>query len=171
MDTKYAHTIEPGLWREDRTRSAVGFRVRHFGVAAVTGQFESFTCLVLAGDGALRVEGHVDVASIQTGNAIRDRRLRSEFFDSDLHPAISLLANADSAGRRLCGELRIRSVSRPVELSLTSDADRNGGLRLRARGTIRRSDFGLEWQALRDAGRLLVADEVRLLAEVALTRS
>lgn len=70
----------------------------------------------------------------------------------------------------MLGELTIRGVSRPVELELTVDADQDELLRLRATGTIRRSDFGLEWEALREAGRLLVADEVRLLADVVLRR-
>lgn len=126
MSTKYAQAVGPGLWRADRSRSAVGFRVRHFGVAAVRGQFESFAC--------------------------------------------SLLSHADATGRRMLGELTIRGVSRPVELELTVDADQDELLRLRATGTIRRSDFGLEWEALREAGRLLVADEVRLLADVVLRR-
>lgn len=171
MGTKSVFVVESGLWRVDRSRSEVGFRVRHFGVAAVRGHFESFACRVVAGDGGLRIEGRVDVASVDTGNAIRDRRLRSEFFDTESHPAISLLANADAGGRRLFGQLTIRGVSRPVELALTLDANQDEVLRLRAGGTIRRSDFGLEWEALREAGRLLVADEVRLLADVVLTRS
>jgi polyisoprenoid-binding protein YceI len=71
---------------------------------------------------------------------------------------------------RLFGELTIRG-ARPVELALTADADQEGTMRLRADGKIRRSDFGLEWEALREAGRLLVADEVRVLADDVLTRS
>jgi polyisoprenoid-binding protein YceI len=108
---------------------------------------------------------------VQTGNAIRDQRLRSEFFDNQSHPTISLLASADQGHRRLFGELTIRGVSRPVELASTADADQDGVVHLRADGRIRRSDFGLEWEALREAGRLLVADEVRLLADVVLRRS
>ena len=49
--------------------------------------------------------------------------------------------------------------------SLEDDA-----VRVRAETKIRRSEFGLEWDALRDAGRLLVADEVRLVADVVLER-
>jgi polyisoprenoid-binding protein YceI len=171
MSAKYEKGVEPGVWRVDRSRSTVGFRVRHFGVATVRGQFESFACRLEAGDGAFRVEGRVDAASVQTGNAIRDRRLRSEFFDTKSHPTISLLASADERDRRLLGELTIRGVSQPVDLVLRADAGRDGTVRLRADGKIRRSDFGLEWEALREAGSLLVADEVRLLADVVLTRS
>jgi polyisoprenoid-binding protein YceI len=171
MSTSYAPTTTAEVWRADPSRSTVGFRVRHLGVATVRGQFESFACRLETRDGGLRLEGHVDVDSVRTDNAIRDRRLRSEFFDSASHPAISLRARAEGQGRRLYGELTIRGVSRPVELALTADADQEGTMRLRANGKIRRSDFGLEWEALREAGRLLVADEVRVLAEVVLTRA
>lgn len=109
-----------------------------------------------------RIDGHVDVASVQTGNAIRDRRLRSEFFDTESYPSISLQARANKGDRRLLGELSIRGVTRTVELGLTVDADPHGALRLRAEGKIQRSDFGLEWEPLCEAGQLLVADEVRL---------
>jgi polyisoprenoid-binding protein YceI len=171
MSTKYAQATAPGVWRTDGSRSTVGFRVRHFGVATVRGEFESFACRLEIRDGELRVEGHVDVASVQTGNAIRDRRLRSEFFDTTSHPAISLVASADEGGHRIFGDLTIRGVSRPVELTLTVGTEQPGSVRLRAEGKIRRSDFGLEWEALREAGRLLVADEVRLLADVVMTRA
>jgi polyisoprenoid-binding protein YceI len=69
----------------------------------------------------------------------------------------------------LRGELTIRGVSRPVELVLTVDELEDGSTRLRADTKLRRSDFGLEWDALRQAGRLLVADELRLTADVVLT--
>jgi hypothetical protein len=42
---------------------------------------------------------------------------------------------------------------------------------VRAEGSIRRSDFGLDWGALREADRLLVADVVRITADVVLTPS
>jgi polyisoprenoid-binding protein YceI len=171
MGTKHAQTVEAGVWRADRSRSAIGFRVRHFGVATVCGQFESFACRLEIGENSLRIDGHVDVASVQTGNAIRDRRLCSEFFDTESYPSISLQARANRADRCLLGELTIRGVSRAVELGLSVDADQDGALRLRAEGKIQRSAFGLEWEALREAGQLLVADEVRLLADIVLTRS
>jgi polyisoprenoid-binding protein YceI len=171
MATKHVHLVETGVWRADRSRSTVGFRVRHFGVATVRGYFQSFACRLEAGDSRFRIDGHVDAASVQTGNHIRDRRLRSEFFDTESYPSISLQARGNRADRRLLGELSIRGVSRTVELGLTVEADQDGALCLRAEGKIRRSDFGLEWEALREAGQLLVADEVHLLADVVLTRS
>jgi polyisoprenoid-binding protein YceI len=171
MSTKTANFIEHGLWRIDRSRSTIAFRVRHFGVATVRGHFESFACRLEADDDGLRVEGDVDVGSVDTGHGIRDARLRSEFFDVERHAAISLRASAAAGDRRLAGELTIRGVTRPIELALTVDVDRDGTARLCGDGSIRRSDFGLEWDALRQAGRLLVADEVRLRADVVFARS
>ena len=147
----------------DRARSSIAFRVRHLGVATVHGHFDSFAGRLDAGEAGLRVEGHVDAASVATGNRIRDGRLRSEFFDAEHHPAIVLRANGDG---QLAGELTIRGVTRPIELATTVEPHADGSLRIRASGRIRRSDFGLEWDALRDAGRRLVADEVRLQADV-----
>jgi polyisoprenoid-binding protein YceI len=168
VETHAAGAIEQAAWRVDRSRSAVVFWIRHFGVATVRGCFASFAGRVDVGEGALRVEGHVDVASVETGHEVRDARLRTEFFDAERHPAIVLRACGLEGGRRLDGELTIRGVTRPVGLALTvGDGE---AVHMRADTSIRRSDFGLQWEALRDAGRLLVADEVRLRADVVLTR-
>jgi polyisoprenoid-binding protein YceI len=57
-----------------------------------------------------------------------------------------------------------------VKLEMSVESLEDDAVRVRAETRIRRADFGLEWDALRDAGRLLVADEVRLVADVVLTR-
>ncbi len=152
----------------DGARSEIGFRVRHFGVATVRGSFQSFACRLEARDGELQLAGHVDAVSVDSGNEIRDARLRSEFFDAEHHPEISLHARLKR--RRVIGELTIRGVTRPVQLELRTEALDEATLRLRADGRIRRSDFGLEWDALCQAGRLLVGDEVRVVADVVVTR-
>jgi polyisoprenoid-binding protein YceI len=169
MSIQIARLLDHGLWRVDRPRSTIEFRVRHFGVATLHGRFESFAGHVDADDNGLLISGHVDVGSVETGNAIRDARLRSEFFDAELHPAISLRAR-DAGASHLRGQLTIRGAMRPVELELTMERVDDDAVRARAETGFRRSDFGLEWEALRDAGRLLVADEVRLVADVVLTR-
>jgi polyisoprenoid-binding protein YceI len=158
-----------GVWRVDRTRSTVSFHVRHFGFAAVHGRFESFAGRLEVCDGELQVDAQVDVASVLTGNSIRDARLRSEFFDAERHPSSSLRASCGAPDGRLVGELTIRGVTRPVELTMTVGPGSSGAVHARAEGSIRRSDFGLDWGALREADRLLVADVVRITADVVLT--
>ena len=158
-----------GVWRVDRSRSTIRFDVRHFGVATVHGRFESFAGRLESRDGELQVDAQVDVASVGTGNRIRDARLRSEFFDAERHPASSLRASCSATVGRLVGELTIRGVTRPVELTMTIRPDRARAVHVRAEGSIRRSDYGLDWGALREADRLLVADGVRMTADVVLT--
>ena len=170
MTIQTAAPLDHGVWRVDRSRSAIEFRIRHFGVATVRGHFDSFAARSDAGDDGLRVDGRVDAASVDTGNATRDSRLRSEFFDVELHPAISLRATGAAGGRRLRGELTIRGTTRPVQLEMSVASLPDDAVRVRAETAIRRSEFGLEWDALRDAGRLLVADEVRLGVDVVLER-
>ena len=173
VDTHTAGAIEQRAWRAwhvDRSRSAVVFWIRDFGVATARGRFASFAGRVDVGEGALRVEGHVDVASLATGHDIRDARLRTEFFDAERYPAIALRASGVEGGRRLNGELTIRGVTRPVDLVETVGIGDGEEVHALADTSIRRSDFGLEWDALRNAGRLLVADGVRLRADVVLTR-
>ena len=158
-----------GMWTIDRLGSKVSFDVRHFGVATVHGRFESFAGGLEVRDGELHVDGEVDVASVVTGNRIRDARLRSEFFDAERHPSSSLHACGRASDGRLVGELTIRGVTQPVELTMAIGPGSAGVLHARAEGSIRRSDFGLDWGALREADRLLVADGVRITADVVLT--
>jgi polyisoprenoid-binding protein YceI len=146
----------------DLTRSSIAFDIRHLGVATVHGEFASFSG-GLDDDGARLA---VDVTSVDTGDPIRDRRLRSEFFDADHFPAMTF--RAAGIGPTIHGELTIRGVTRAI-VRAAFERLADGSVRLRASGRIKRSDFGLDWAALRQAGRLLVADQVRLSADIVLT--
>jgi polyisoprenoid-binding protein YceI len=148
----------------DPARSSIGFTIRHMGVATVRGEFTSFHG-DLDDDGA-RLS--VDAASVDTGNAVRDGRLRDEFFDAERFPALTF--RADRLGKTIHGELTICGVTRPIALKADVERLEDHSVRLRAEGRIRRTDFGLDWDALRQAGRLLVADHVRVTADVVLTR-
>jgi polyisoprenoid-binding protein YceI len=171
------HTEIPllhGAWRIDRSRSTVGFLIRHLGVATVRGSFASFDGRIDDADGHLRIAGRVDVASVDTGDEIRDRRLREEFFAADRFPAMSFDAvtaiPALVGSWRVEGELTIRDSTRPFALTVTAETLDDSTLRLLADGRLTRSEFGLEWDALKQAGRLLVADHVRVYADVVLER-
>ena len=149
----------------DRRRSTIWFLIRHMGVATVRGTFSAFDADVEEAPAGLRVHGEVDAASVDTGEPIRDGRLRDEFFDAPEFPVITFegVASTESG---VSGYLTIRGVKRPIRLELRAEPLEDGAVHLRAEGRIRRSDFGLDWEALRQAGRLLVADHVRLFADV-----
>lgn len=163
--------VPAGRWEVDAGRSSVRFEVRHFRVSRVRGGFGSFACRLESGD-RLRVDGSVDSASIDTGDPVRDGRLRSdEFLDSARHPGIAFTADRAAVGVggwRIEGELTIRDVTRPLELRASPVERPDGAMGIAARGKLSRRDFGLEWDALVEAGRLVVSDRVDIAIDVAL---
>ena len=160
-DLAIARTPSPlpdGEWIIDPGASSVGFRVRHFGFATVEGRFRSFEGLIRAGGG----RGSVEVASIDTGNRLRDARLRSpEFFDAEAFPRITFA----TTGPGLAGPLTIGDVSRRVAFEVEALSVGEDALELRASATISRRSFGLDWGGLREAGRLVVSDRVTLVLD------
>lgn len=151
-------------WIVDSPASSVRFRIRHFGVATVEGRFTRFAGSIdRHGAGA-----RLDVASIDTGNDIRDRRLCSpEFFDVDRHPTIGFEADGPLAAIT-AGGLTIKEVTRPVVLELAMEGLDGGAVGLRSRASISRKEFGLEWDALWESGRLIVSDRVDLRFDLVL---
>lgn len=160
-------------WVVDPDRSTLCFTIAHLKVATVKGRFGTFDGALRADEsGSLRAAGGVDAATLSTGNAIRDRRLRGpEFFDSDRHPEIRFASRwiAPLAGGELqiVGDLTIRGTARQVELrglTVTSTTDR---LELLVTGTLSRKDFGIDSIELNAAG---VADAVTVVATLSLSR-
>src|SRR5690349_7728791 len=109
-----AHAPSPlpnGDWTIDPRASSVGFRVRHFGFATVEGRFGSFAGQIRAGG----ADGSVRVGSIDTGNLLRDARLRSpEFFDAERFPCMAFW----TTGPGLAGWLTIRGARHRVAFDL-----------------------------------------------------
>ena len=174
MPLQTATPLLHGSWRIDRVRSSVEFLIRHLGVATVRGTFSSFDGHIADDGGDLRVAGRVDVASVDTGDEIRDCRLREEFFDAEHFPTMSFEAVTAmpvlDGTWRLDGTLTIRGTTRPFSLTVRPEVLDDSSVRLRAEGRLTRSEFGLEWDALRQAGRLLVGDHVRVIADVVIDR-
>jgi len=64
------------------------------------------------------------------------------------------------------GWLTIGATTRPVDLDVTVGEGADGAISVRAEGRISRRAFGLDWAALREAGRLVVSDRVELRLEL-----
>jgi polyisoprenoid-binding protein YceI len=127
------------------------------------------------------LEGTVDVATIETGDANRDGHLKGpEFFDAEQQPKISFHSTATEVGGAgaitLEGEITIKGITQPIEL--TGEVAENGqdpwgneriGLELST--TIDRRDFDLKWNQTLPNGNLLVANDVKLLLGVSAVKS
>jgi polyisoprenoid-binding protein YceI len=127
-----------------------------------------------------KIEVEVDIASIDTRQEQRDAHLRSaDFFDADNHPTmrfVSTKIDGDITGDfTVTGDLTIRGATRPVTLEASAEGrgrDPWGNERMgfAAKGKFLRSDFGLTWNQVLEAGGVTVGDEVKISIDVELIR-
>jgi polyisoprenoid-binding protein YceI len=181
MSTLSIEAIPAGTYSVDPAHSSVGFEVRHMGIATVRGRFTELQGTVDATGDAPSLSGTVDVKSINTGDENRDTHLTSpEFFDVEQHPQISFHSTAgDSAADgklRLSGEITIKGVTKPIELTgdvAEGGADPWGNERIgfELETMIDRRDFDLKWNQTLPSGGLLVSNEVKLLVSVSAVKA
>jgi polyisoprenoid-binding protein YceI len=183
QETTTTETPKATKWQVDTAHTTVEFAVRHLMISTVKGRFTGVQGTVTMPDedpARARVEVTIDAASISTGNEQRDQHLRSpDFLDVARFPTLTFRSTKveplGSDQFRLTGDLTIKGVTRPVELVVTREGavkDPWGGYRagFTATGKLRRSDFGITWNQMIEAGGVAVGDEVKLAIEVELVR-
>jgi len=164
-----------GTWDLDPVHSHIGFVARHMMVSKVRGHFNKFEAQVITASNPLEssATATVDLASVDTGNEMRDNDLRSEnFFDVANHPTMTFRSTGlRLQGGRLVmdGELTVRGVTRPVSLNVEVNgfgADPFGGTRagFSATGEVNRNDFGVSFNAPIPGG-VMVSEKIRLEVE------
>lgn len=174
---------EMGVWDLDPAHSSVEFSVKHMMMTTVRGRFKGLTATLTGNedqpDGCC-VEVSVDTASIDTGSADRDAHLRSpDFFDADRYPHITFTSTRlegdpraqDGATFRVFGDLTIRDTTIAVALDCMFEGrgtDPWGKERVgfSAVTDLDRRDWGLKWNQVIETGGVLVANKVRIEAEV-----
>jgi polyisoprenoid-binding protein YceI len=166
-----------GTWTIDPVHSEVGFTVRHMMVSKVRGKFNDFSGELVTGENPLesRVSAAIDLRSIDTGNADRDNHIRSsDFFEVDTFTTMTYHSTGvriDGDDYVLDGELTLKGVAKPVALRLELGGfgpDGHGGTRagFSATGEIKRSDFGVDFNAVLETGGLVVSDKVTINLEI-----
>jgi polyisoprenoid-binding protein YceI len=162
-------------WKIDPAHSEIKFKVKHLLVSTVTGQFNDFDGEITAnGDNFenAKVTFTAKVSSIDTKNEQRDGHLRSaDFFDSEKYPEIKFASTEfkkiSDNKYKLTGDFTIKGTTKPVELDVEYNGKAKGfdGLEVAGfelSGKINRFDYGLEWNALTEAGGIVVGPDVRL---------
>ncbi len=166
-----------GTWAIDPVHSEVGFSVRHMMVSKVRGRFTKFEGQIVTRESLLdsSVTATVDLGSIDTGNAQRDAHIRSaDFFEVEANQRMTYRSTGvrvDGDGYVLDGELTLKGVTVAVPLRLEPGGfgpDASGGVRagFTATGEIKRSDFGINWNAPLETGGVLLADKVAVTLEI-----
>jgi polyisoprenoid-binding protein YceI len=173
--------IPSAVYNVDPSHSSVGFEVKHMGIATVRGRFGTFEGTIDATGDAPVLQGTVDVATIDTGDANRDGHLKGpEFFDADQQPKISFHSTATEVGGAgditLGGEITIKGITKPIQLigeiaENGQDPWGNERIGLELTSAIDRRDFDLKWNQTLPNGNLLVANEVKLLVSVSAVKS
>src|ERR1051325_3247710 len=111
----------------DTQHSSAQFKVRHLMIANVKGEFDKVSGTVdydPANPSASKVEAKIDVNSISTREADRDKHLLSgDFFDVEKYPEITFKSTKVSRfgdGFKLTGDLTIHGTTREVTFDVES---------------------------------------------------
>lgn len=172
------------IWKIDKSHSEIKFKVKHLVISTVTGQFKDFDATVESEKSDFsdaKISFWADVNSIDTRNEQRDAHLKSaDFFDAENHPQITFVSksinkNSDNEFE-IFGDLTIRGVTREVKLNVIYNGTVKGfgggevaGFEIN--GKLNRFDFGLKWNALTEAGGIVVGDEVKIEISCELIRA
>ena len=160
-------------WNLDTTHSEITFKVRHMMISNVKGAFNTFTAEIEAEDDTFKnakVSATIQTDSIDTNNADRDAHLKSaDFFNAEQNPTITF--ERASLNDDVTGHLTINGVTKPVQLEvefggINQDPWGNTKAGFTFEGKIKRSDFGLNWNAALETGGVLVSDEVKIAGEL-----
>jgi len=159
----------------DATHSHVQFAVRHLMVSNVKGTFSGVTGTVTfdpAKPGDTTIDATVDVNTVNTNDEKRDGHLKSpDFFDVAKYPVMTFKSThvaSAGEGHTVKGDLTLHGVTKEVTLSVEEVSDEAkdpyGNVKIGAtvKGKIKRSDFGLSWNAPLETGGVIIGDDVKL---------
>jgi len=172
-------------YKIDPAHSSAQFVVRHMMITNVRGAFSSV-------QGALeydannpqesRVDVTIDTAKINTLDEQRDSHLKSpDFLDVAQYPTITFksrkIARTGDDEWKITGDLTIHGVTKEVVLTTEGPTpegkDPFGNTRIGASAStkIKRSDFGLTWNAALETGGILIGDDVKIELEISAIRA
>jgi len=168
----------------DPAHSGVGFKIRHFMIAYIRGGFSGVTGDVVfdeANPANSKVNASIDANTLLTHDAKRDAHVKAaDFLDVEHHPAITFVSKKVTANGKnqwkVTGDLTFRGVAKEVTLDVESAGveakDPWGGLRTGAEATtvVKRSDFGMTFNAPLETGGVMLSDDVHIHMDIELVR-
>ncbi len=166
-------------WSVDAAHSQLQFKAKHLVISTVTGLFKNYSVDVTAdGDDFSNAEVKVvvDAASIDTGNDQRDGHLKSDdFFNAEKFPNLTFestgIKKVDEETFILAGNLTIRDITKPIELKVAYggvavDPYGNTKAGFEVQGQLNRKEFGLKWNAVTEAGGMVVGDIIKIVGDI-----
>ena len=166
----FAGSAQAATYTMDTAHTYPQFEIRHLAFSTLHGQFNHTTgSITMDREKNLgAVEATIDVNSLDTGDAARDKDLKSPlFFDATKYPTMTykstkvIFHGRDRA--TVEGDLTLHGVTRPVALQVTrihcgvSPIIKKEVCGFDAVGELKRSDFGMK------AYLPVIPDKVRLI--------
>jgi len=162
-------------WKIDPAHSEINFKVKHLVVSTVTGHFSKFDASIETNKedfSDAKINFEADINSIDTKNEQRDGHLKSaDFFDAEKYPKMTFVSKSikktSDHEMQVIGNLTLRGVIKEITLDVIYNGTVAGfgGTEVagfEVRGKVNRFDFGLQWNALTEAGGVVVSNEVKI---------
>ena len=169
-----ASTLFAGNYNVDKSHSSVGFKVKHMMISNVKGTFDEFQGKFTYDEKTNTLKtfnGKIKVSSINTANKDRDDHLKSEeIFSAKKYPEITFKLTSIK-GDTAYGDLTMKGITKNIKLDYEvggtmKDPWGNHIAAFALSGKLKRSDYGIKWNKVLEAGGVAVSDTVKLEIEI-----
>ncbi len=171
-------------YKIDPLHSHAQFTIRHMMITNVRGGFSGVQGTVAydaANPSASTIDVVIDVNTLNSNDASRDAHVKSaDFLDAEKYPTIEFksrtISNIKKGTFTVAGDLTIHGVTKPVVLEVEGPTEEQkdpwGNTRVGASATtkIKRSDFGLVWNAALETGGIMLGDDLKIEIDVSLIK-
>jgi polyisoprenoid-binding protein YceI len=170
-------------WKLDPAHSEVTFKVKHMMITNVSGTFNEFNVETTTENDDFTkadVTFTAKTASVDTKSEQRDTHLRSaDFFDAEKYPEIKFkptrYEKISDDELKIQGDLTIRGITKNIALNaefggVKKDPWGQTKAGFTIDGKINRRDWGLNWNAVLEAGGVMVSEDVKVHGEIQLVR-
>lgn len=172
-------------YKIDAAHSSAQFVVRHMMITNVRGGFSRVEGTIEYDPDRpteTTIDVVIDASKISTLDEQRDAHLRGgDFLHVEKHPVITFkskkITKSGDGEWKITGDLTIHGVTREVVLNAEGPTpegkDPFGNVRIGASAStkIKRSDFGLTWNAALETGGILVGDDLKIELEVSAVKA
>jgi polyisoprenoid-binding protein YceI len=171
-------------WKIDPAHSRAHFVIRHMMITNVRGGFSGVQGTVVYDPADLSsssVDVTIDKNTLSTGDPTRDTHVKSaDFLDVEKYPTIAFKSKKitkDGDDLKVIGDLTLHGVTKEVALNVEGPTEEQkdpyGNIRVGGSATtkIKRSDFGLTWNAALETGGIMLGDELKIELDVSLIKS
>ncbi len=181
---QYSFTLAPStVWILDPSHSSIGFAIDHLVITETKGEFEKYSVNIVSDkpdftDATFDVT--IEVGSINTKNADRDKHLKSsDFFDVEKYNNITFKGRSFKKVKdnqyKITGDLTMHGATKSVTLDAKFGGiikDPWGGTRagVVVSGEIDRYEFGLKYNSVLESGGLAIGQKVKIACSLELIK-